>query len=520
MAEIYSDAANVLVWLGEGSSQVESDNIAIAFQCLRQPRHTHFREHLATLSDGKAVSVCLEHAALHASNGVLSITPRHDKEEIQLALINGQTPPEGTFIEHFALPNCLLELFDLAELKFTINRVHKISKAFLYKRYWVRRWGIQELYHASNGVRLLWADHEITLQQLKTKFRNMESIDWINLAKYIDCNIEEEVTAEFSSADDKLRAPSGIPGSNYLIGELAEHGGGSIRLSDESTKSCGAFNCSDPRDYLYALLSFDPETQLRPDYSLTTDQVYIGFFLHVLEKTSCLQSLLESAGLAKMELNSEKFETYLLPKAQDERAASLPSWCFDLRETFVDLHERSILLGPCSVNSQRKTLSCCATVVGTLYNSPHGVVDCSSAGSGLPVTSDLPGIVIEPRMRNFDVVQSESRQIDAEPGSPLPVKWTILDGKRPATPGDLVCFFEELAGRLYEETSQSFRVIAIKQSASGELARVACASDVKPDLQVWNAEKGGFVYCCPLHWARGLEELEGCACYRKTLCIC
>lgn len=484
MAEIYSNAVRVLVWLGEGCSPLENDSIATALHCLSQRRHSHYREHMVALPNGSSVATCLAHAAVKAG----------------LALESSMPPPgQGWEFEdpvEVRMPSCIRELFDVGELKESVVQTQQLLHTFLGKRYWSRRWVIQEIYHAQSDVQLMWADHEITFDLLSAILESALRVDWSTIAEAFGHDVEDE-----DGGDDW--SYNTVAGPISLVDLYQNRASPQPDLLTWELSVCQEFNCFDPRDRLYALLSLDPESRLRPDYSLTPDQVYVSFFFDQLQRQDCLHSLLESAARNKTSTGEaeEEFAPPDLweaePVPQDNIAASLPSWCFDLRDTFLR-PERSVSLGAWQVDDGRH-LSCHAAVIGTLLSNEHGKF------GGLSSFPDLPS-------------KSEALGLDVKPGTRLRIVWQAMGSVEYGKPGDLACFFKGLDEELC--SSVNLHAIILRPSSDDRLFKVVSRILVRPDLHVWDTEQDRFVWYGALSYLPQVKEREGYAYYRKHLCIC
>lgn len=184
------------------------------------------------------------------------------------------------------VPSRIRELFDLKELELAVKETQKILHKFLGRRYWCRRWVIQEIHNAQHGVQLMWAGHEVPLRQLEDTLELALRVDWSMIGAFFGYDVADE------EEDWSYRA---VAGPISLLNRSQYRALGQSTILAQRLSIFYDSDCSDPRDMLYALLSLDPETRLQPDYSLSADQVYIAYFVELLEADHCLQTLLDTA---------------------------------------------------------------------------------------------------------------------------------------------------------------------------------------------------------------------------------
>lgn len=345
MADIYANATQVLVWLGEGINQADNDGIATVLSCLRQPIHRHYSEHTVATQEGDMARLCLAHAGIAAATALNSLRT------------SGTVYPPDDFPR--SLPHCVLGLFNLKDLAIAAREVERLLVSFATKRYWGRRWIVQEMFHADHcEVYVFWAGHAIALQELQSAFACLPGrFGWQDVGDMFSCQLDPKSDVDVSAAVNRLtnmlslrQRAATIANSNFLAWSL---------------ESSNGYECSDPKDRLYALISMDPVTQLRPDHHFAPEDVYTSFCADLIKNESYLSGLLYSAAELKTQ-----------GKYHDAIAASLPSWCLDLREDFRMPQKRQSL-GSCSVDDQR-VLTCSALVLGTL-SSDHEIVASGSS---------------------------------------------------------------------------------------------------------------------------------------------
>lgn len=348
MAEIYSCASKVFVWLGEDSSSNPGDSISIAaaLDCLLQSTHQHYHEHVVMTPRGKTARLCLAHAGIASATALISLRTSGTK-----------LPPDDF---PTCLPRRIQHLFNPEEVSIAINELQRLFMLFLTKRYWSRRWVIQEMFHAEhNEVYILYAGKVTGIYPLRKAFgRIFARLGWSDVETALNMKLSLDLR------DQDLRASidrvTNMLGLRHSVAMFGKH------ILASSMHISNGYDCQDPRDRLYALLSIDPETRIQADYRLNADEVYVNFCADLLRDEGLLPDLVYAAASQKTK------------SAYDDAInASLPSWCVDLRDNFGDLR-RDVTLGPCTVAN--KQLSCSVLAVG-LYPRDGQIADIVVSGS-------------------------------------------------------------------------------------------------------------------------------------------
>ena len=371
MGAIYADAREVISWIGNGSSPAEDEEIATIIGCLSARRHLHFREHWIASDSGRRLCVCLASAALSASDVYLE---------------------KSAWNTDFPLPECIRNLFDRRDVADTLMHAQECMIVLSRRRYWRRRWIIQEVCLARSVV-IAWAGNLVRADVLYQLYRNLErhmiSFTWS--------------PQDLGKLGGLLGLRSGYPTT------AADSFFMSVVLNGEDSF------CSDPRDQVYSILSLDPATTVRPNYNLGVADVYIAFWVDILHRRHLVSSVVLGAAHSNECDGTER----------DEIAKSLPSWCPDIRKESTrkyfmfmpprELGERSERDWNVDVSG---TLTCVSYVHGFLSDD-LATVRCANSSSAADSKTQ------EVHRHNFH-----------------PAIWLREATKRKCLPGDLVCSFD------------------------------------------------------------------------------
>ncbi|OQO11081.1 hypothetical protein B0A48_05336 [Cryoendolithus antarcticus] len=379
MADIYDGAWGLWVWLGRGNDPADDERLRTMLACFGRGSHSHYDQHVVSTNEGRVAKLCLARAALDATKALRSYQKRKKKEPL---------------VRSAALPDCVRTLFDVDAVAIAVQEVSRLMRLLLGRRYWSRRWIIQEQAFSRDGaVWLIWGSSSSTHRgDLLHAIEAMAGRGWQDLNYAFDARIHCEATdlieleQKLSSVGDVLRSniwreptKAGSPLSDGALFPLLLH------LARDSP-------CSDPRDIIYALLSFARHTRLQADYSLTTVQVYVAYYAEMLNDGLSLAEVLNSA--------ATRWEI-------DELTTALPSWCPDPRQ-FPTRPPVQELLGPSDVR-------------------PGNLLECTLVLHG--VLGD-DGAVVE--------ATASSREIADHPSAPQTLRLENVIGHN-YTSGDLVC---------------------------------------------------------------------------------
>ena len=340
MAEVYSNATRVFVWLGEGSGDADNAALATVLECLRTSRHQHYHEHVVVTHQGDTAKICLVNAGLAAHRALERNLPSH------------LTPCYDEPL--MALPEQFRLLFDYEDVFLAIEVFESVLLRFSTKRYWHRRWILQEIFHANHDeTYLLWGVHVMRMQHLKKSLHQTTTVwNWLSVQKALSSkriDTRKDVPDAFSRCHNLVQLEQMLTLRKWASDPHRVH----ESLLAEILAASGDLECSDPRDVVFALLSMDPNTLLRANYNLATAEVYMSFCKELLKDDLLLPSMLRLAA-----------QHIVLRRFDDPITASLPSWCLDLRSR-LGLAQSRPTWGPHWVDDSGR-LTCSAFVIGTL----------------------------------------------------------------------------------------------------------------------------------------------------------
>jgi hypothetical protein len=279
MRNIYASATNVLSWLGYGDSSVLS-----AFDFMRNVvAATYFR----------------------------SGTSKKENQQLNNgSIIQPESTQDGTSIDTIVDPRLI----------FLFSRSESVID-FFSLRYWHRIWIVQEVVLANpEGNALIYGDEVITFSDVQI-FRDT----WLTFLKALQLNPEWESTLSRSPGLDSNKSLSWAPylqrmeeslvvWSYYDFMRGLSASGGSLFYI---ILAC-AYNKTDPRDAVFALVGMVSHHRLQVDYAQCTAHVYTTWFISVLEDWQDLQPLYFS-GIDKI-----------------STVSGLPSWVPDLSSRRTD----------------------------------------------------------------------------------------------------------------------------------------------------------------------------------------
>lgn len=173
---------------------------------------------------------------------------------------------------------------------------------FLSRTYFTRRWVLQGIFCSTDTeTQVMCGSATITWRELKLA---AEQASWpVDTQAYGD-NPPRRVI--FGSAPFRVGASTFYASVSTAMVVLER-----VELFKEA-------QCSDPKDKAYSLLNFHAgQSCMRPDYNLTTSQVWTKLALHAVRE--------DFAGSTLNAVTRQMAQIYLL----DERAVDLPSWVPD-----------------------------------------------------------------------------------------------------------------------------------------------------------------------------------------------
>ena len=257
MAEVYANAQSTVVWLGERDRNGNDTEMFALLKCLSAGEHRQhsLKEHSWRDIDGQVYVRCD------------AITSR------MTGLSRAQT-----------------------------NEIVSKILQFLKRRYFTRRWVVQEL-RRSGEIAFHWSRYRMPLQEFMRALKTLQ-----DFSLYSGCGM------------DKYSA--------RIHSELAVTMVNRIRLLKAYAKmtllellmDCSENECSDPRDRLFALSSLDRGASIKPNYSVPFTTLYIDF-----------ARLLISQGHIEAVFRNLRYKRAAL-------VDGLPTWVPDLRFPFSTLN--------------------------------------------------------------------------------------------------------------------------------------------------------------------------------------
>lgn len=363
MGQIYSYAEEVICWLGNGSSALDVANIAIVMECFSYPRHSTFREHKLTSGEGRALHTCLAGAAVTATGTLIRAGERSDGD----------------------MAACIAGLFEDIDLRLIASETQQVMKMFFMRRYWSRRWIVQELCQARSRLSFQLSDYAFSEQQVESAIHHAASLGFrCSVSGFFDFDIDPR------DEDPVLyQAQYLVQRTLELRKEYRTAGSRGIPLAD-SILNCHGLMCSDPRDIVFSLVSLDNDSAVQADYGMTLAQVFTSFVVDLLQRLKFIKSYTGLPGILICAAKTRSLRTH-----EGSIASVLPSWVPDLRRraymgSLPPIGSWDIL--------PTNGLSCSALIVGTLSPDLNSVE--SSATN--PVTDQTQYYTIRSKPNHFD----------------------------------------------------------------------------------------------------------------------
>ena len=357
MAKVYSCATHTIIWLGEGELERQDEEIAyLAHRKIEDDMMSNINRQVTMLhSDGQPFKL------FKALKGL---------ESLSYATGAGRTGFRSGVSAIIAQHGRYDRARDMCAVISTASR-------FFTRRYWERRWIVQELYHSTlNTGEVRWGP--CVFQGLKNL--QFSALWWIvGRGNYLnspheDVTSYEEDLSFFSfvtrdqfeqhlhatRAIDLIRDISTLRHDSRFKKHLHPWSDGGGILGDALNRF-RATKCADDRDRLYALLSMDPDCDIKRDYSMSTSQIFTLFATSLIQRGQ-FTSLL-------MCLASEELEPGVT------RLQGLPSWVPDLRSRLLPFHRRYDRLRPdvrATVSSDN-FLICEFYCIGSVERAKNGI---------------------------------------------------------------------------------------------------------------------------------------------------
>lgn len=239
MTSIFACAENVIVWLGEGD---END----------------------------------------AAHGFLTCLYYHWKgDNVHDPSVIGSTPTSCTLIPR-NYPGTWFYKPSLEEIITTRPRIAKAVEVIVGKRFFSRRWIVQEI-HWAQSAEIRWGRHHISLPRLVAILERLfRMFGGLKDKPWKDDREQARITLLHfhEMVGNALRV--------CLLRRMVRHSTSVRRLSlVEVLGQCRGLRCSDPRDVVYAVLSLVKGPRLVVDYGLSTFEVYLALSRLLLEQ-DCL----------------------------------------------------------------------------------------------------------------------------------------------------------------------------------------------------------------------------------------
>lgn len=317
MGCIFKFASHLIVWLGEGRSEQEDLAVLPGLRCIA--------DHLTSR----------DAAADYATDGTSSYEHSrwHEHAVVHNDQANGEHT-EGHVEKHGAILAMLQPL-----------------GAFISRRYFTRRWVLQEMYFGSLDAQ--WTTYWGPVQH--TFSEDDSTVHSGFLAAYEFYHTAQE-SGTYNCADmlSKLRTalslfdfrPCELEVQRSLVGTSprvttrppCRYTGGTRFDFDDigqllvDLDMASPFDCIDPRDRLFSILSFRPQIGMIPDYTLSMVDAY----------TLLARKLIEHGYIGTVFLNlrpriNRSLQVVNMGQESEGRidASDLPSWVPDFRETFT-----------------------------------------------------------------------------------------------------------------------------------------------------------------------------------------
>jgi hypothetical protein len=273
MFRIYASAMQVLAWLGEGQSARADHAIFCILLCFAEDRHDddiHWTYDLR----GEPLNIC--------------------------ALRRGEWP--------VGYPGMLSN---------ALETLKQDIKSFLRRRFFARRWVVQELYFATSPL-LCWGPYNLLVTDFENSLDGL--MDFISLLEDLQRSLQDEEDKSFLVLLVAVRF--------HITTTIFDIYPWIVLIKQKQTDlikavaSCNSWKCSDPRDYLYALLSLDESCTITPDYTASAVSVYTKFTEMLIDQGKAVVLFSNLPGPTA--------------RHRDELTATIPSWVLDLRVAFSD----------------------------------------------------------------------------------------------------------------------------------------------------------------------------------------
>ena len=320
MAKIYNNARKTLVWLGEGR---DDDDLQTSLLFQRLP------------TDRDAIS---QNEVMHSliANGVGQCRLYYRGTSAfcrcgQPVFLVASHQAWGQEWDRALSFKMLSE--DRALLRQLIRRYVTLSR-FITRRYWNRRWILQETRH-SRALSLHWNEFQISPGMLEKISDDLQDI--LRQFGGVLQRFKNDIVRLWPRLHDEIvgsmlsRAGISLEGRFWRITRILSR---SALYQEPSEQVLGKLliqfqdmECSDPRDRLFSMFSLAPLHWIKPDYHQSTVQTYIAF----------AKGFIRRGGANMLLGNVNRFSP------ADEISEHLPSWVPDFRDTFDNIHADGFL---------------------------------------------------------------------------------------------------------------------------------------------------------------------------------
>ncbi|PPJ52035.1 hypothetical protein CBER1_09827 [Cercospora berteroae] len=341
MFDIYRSARHVLVWLGNGNNNHDDHTCTLArsLDGIVQYVHEYGRGHTPLLN--------------RVIEGGIDVFARADLHAF-CEWCNHSYPyhlDRTSRLDHAALSvlaqtigNRFAERFK-AKYQSASRLLTRALKAaaVVRRRYWTRRWIVQEFQALFdiNGCVFLWGGH---MAPATTIFATITAIATWNIPRFHHDVDLSSIKQELSVPTDPDGAPDDY--QDLYLGSLAESYTVHSDTNSSETDSLiivgdlsasirkimcaerhqsdllyllrkfAMYQCSDVHDRVYSLIALDPSCGLQANYSLSFDQLCLGF---------------AKKALSLGDFRILNYACHLLPGDYSNSVLDLPSWVPDLR---------------------------------------------------------------------------------------------------------------------------------------------------------------------------------------------
>jgi hypothetical protein len=331
MGDIYSHAYQVRIWLGEG--QTEEEDVLIAGFLSRIANHTPSQAghpddacHAACFLDaGEAICGCIRSRETYSDYLYF--------EEEEQRWISHHLTSDARYVKAVAM-------------------YHALS-AFIQRRYWGRRWVVQELIRGKNW-RCYWGSCQWKFQSdlWFWLWENFSHPTFRNIQKCLPLRSEadtQRIPANFAREDfDTLLFNDGMTRQMRSMADIRFAKSWTRTPWNWAMYSWKDTQCSDPKDRLYALSGICSPV-IEVDYKLSIAEVYTKFATMLLQEGQ----------------SNDIFDNLRNSSTDERNSVQLPSWVPDLRSDF-NLTAFDCPMLPFVVRSDM-SLVCQARSLGVLY---------------------------------------------------------------------------------------------------------------------------------------------------------